>query len=603
MTSLFEKEKIFRNENLNTPIWDGYLNRIKRPDIKERINPPRPWAFFSAEVYNPSEGLHGAGGLGILAADIAKIAGRLQAPLLTVTPFYSNYWQQIVNKQFRPAESWFSLHPLSFGFNFTNQRINLTVRGLVSDKVTPIEIWRKDNILVPYCLDLHEVYSGKPDSDQRLFQQMVGGWAGMQAVLGQGMDPGVIQLNEGSSVFAALAYLDYLIEAGLDLNTALTETQAKTILTNHTLVPAAWNKFNEKQLDNYLYPNIESETVRQWIKQKLVNSKDHKLDLGMLALDLAGNQNGVSVKHADIASHSRFVRSDGSTVQYVPVTNGIDTKHWTHRLFQSLYKEIKVYDEYGLPVSGVKLSQAIEKLREKNHRQIKQSIKADFLKYLRDRSNQYGQSILIPEEANIAVWARRFADYKRPGMIFSQPDRLAGILESFNTYFIMAGRAHPDDGDMKDEMQYILKSINAHDILKNRVIFVENYDPVLAEHLNAGADVAINTPIVGNEACGTSIFKLISNDVLVVSTRDGGLADAPPGSFFEISGKTQEEETESLYEQFVNAIQLLQPGQENAWRDRVVDQFNGLARYISGERMIADYLNFIFPQSKQALPS
>ena len=48
-----------------------------------------------------------------------------------------------------------------------------------------------------------------------------------------------------------------------------------------------------------------------------------------------------------------------------------------------------------------------------------------------------------------------------------------------------------------------------------------NYRIALAQKLIAGSDIWINTPSPGNEACGTSGMKAISNGVLQLTTVDG----------------------------------------------------------------------------------
>jgi glycogen phosphorylase len=573
-------------------LWDRFLDCIHRPDIKEILPVNHPWAFVTTECYEPEIGLFGAGGLGVLADDVTRKAKNLGVPIITITPFYPQHWTQKIDENLNQTEVREIHHPSEYGFTDTKQKVNLKMTGQLGLETTEIEIWKKDNILVMYHLNLNEVYAGSPSSDLRLFQQMVGGWAGMHALLDQKKDPGVIQLNEGSSVFAALAYMDQLVKNGETITEALEHTKDKTILTNHTLVPAAWNKFTQKQLNKFLYANIQSPEVMHWINKMLVVTPDHKLDTGDLALLLAGKQNGVSVLHADIASHN-FIGPDGKAVYFHPVTNGIDD-HWIFELFQKIYQQTGLFNELGLPAAD--MEKAIAFLRRQPLREIKNIMRQNMRDYLKTRQDQYGHQIEIPDNANTVVWARRFADYKRPELIFKKPDLLADKLEKSNSYLIMAGRAHPDEKIMKIKIHQVLKLIDENPRLKKRVIFVENYNPELAEYLNAGADIAINTPIKGNEACGTSIFKLIANLTRVISTRDGGLADSPVGSFSEIIGTTEAEEIDSLYEQLALNLESLNPGAEHIWQQNIIAQLKGNANKISGARMIADYLNFFFPK-------
>ena len=61
--------------------------------------------------------------------------------------------------------------------------------------------------------------------------------------------------------------------------------------------------------------------------------------------------------------------------------------------------------------------------------------------------------------------------------------------------------------------------------LSGNAIFVPNYDLELARKMVAGVDVWLNTPIVGQEACGTSGMKALANGVLNLTTKDGWVAE------------------------------------------------------------------------------
>lgn len=592
----------------------NFLDQIGRHDLENLLTPTSPWAFFSAEVYDPTFGTRGAGGLGVLARDFTRLAEQYDIPFVTITPFYSKWWEQAIDANLQQKVSWHHAHekdadgfkhlPKDYGYKKAQVTISLKVNG---EDNRGIEIWKKGHRMVLFAPDLAEVYFGSAQSDHRLYQEMVGGFAGMKVLEQFGIDPPVIHLNEGSSVFAAIAYMDKLMSGsgGVSLKEALALTQAKTLMTNHTLVPAAWNRFSLGQLEKYVFPNLTETSGKlkdyltgfmKTFPQDERRKEEKLLDLGLLALEVSGKLNGVSVSHAAIAG-SKFKKSDGSGVSFEPITNGIDMDTWVDRQILSYLKKQGVYDGWNLPAGN--FEEAIDVLSVDNLWMEKQNAKRKLISFLnaRQRKTQHGEVVVIPKEAKIAVWPRRFADYKRPGMMLRDKERLARILETNNTYLIMAGRAHPDDKAMQDEIRNVLRIVNSHDILKKRVIFIQDYDTSLANYLNSGADVGVNTPIVGNEACGTSIFKQAGNLTVLVSTRDGGLADAPEGSFLEITGKTDsEEELDSLYAQFEYALSLIGYDNREAWADRVRTQLAGLGRKVSGTRMMKEYIDFVLPR-------
>jgi len=146
---------------------------------------------------------------------------------------------------------------------------------------------------------------------------------------------------------------------------------------------------------------------------------------------------------------------------------------------------------------------------------------------------------------------------------------------------------------MKDELKRILHRINDYPALRERVHFVQDYDEELAEHLVTGADIWINTPEVGKEACGTSGWKAFGALCLGVSTMDGGLADIYPPVYRVVKGVDYQDEVDSLYFNLSEAAAEV----NNPFKrfQRAKAQLAAYLEIISGGRMLKDYLNFAFP--------
>ena len=56
---------------------------------------------------------------------------------------------------------------------------------------------------------------------------------------------------------------------------------------------------------------------------------------------------------------------------------------------------------------------------------------------------------------------------------------------------------------------------------KGRLVYIAHYSTDMSRRLVAGADVWLNTPVRGMEACGTSGMKAGLNGALQFTTRDG----------------------------------------------------------------------------------
>ena len=167
-------------------------------------------------------------------------------------------------------------------------------------------------------------------------------------------------------------------------------------------------------------------------------------------------------------------------------------------------------------------------------------------------------------------------------------------MEPRGAHYIIAGRVHPGDDTMYKKLQNILKLIKNDDYLCDHVHYLADYDEKLAYGLSVGSNVAINVPIVGYEACGTSWMKDIANLNLLISTHDGGVADGPMSAYFCVNGASEEDELNILYQQMEDAISTWDNDFDLEFVIR--RQLSAFLPIISGARMMKDYLDFLFPK-------
>ena len=119
---------------------------------------------------------------------------------------------------------------------------------------------------------------------------------------------------------------------------------------------------------------------------------------------------------------------------------------------------------------------------------------------------------VLSSEALTIGFARRFAPYKRAGLIFSDPDRLLRLVSDKRrpVQFIFAGKAHPADNEGKEIIRQIIHQTRTEGF-RRKIVFLEDYDINIARYLVQGSDVWLNTPRRPNEACGTSGMKAAAN--------------------------------------------------------------------------------------------
>jgi len=85
---------------------------------------------------------------------------------------------------------------------------------------------------------------------------------------------------------------------------------------------------------------------------------------------------------------------------------------------------------------------------------------------------------------------------------------------------VIAGKAHPHDTQGKEVIQSIIQKVRAYG-LERHVVFLEDYDMVIARFMVKGCDVWLNTPVRPMEASGTSGMKAAINGTLNLSVLDG----------------------------------------------------------------------------------
>ena len=201
-------------------------------------------------------------------------------------------------------------------------------------------------------------------------------------------------------------------------------------------------------------------------------------------------------------------------------------------------------------------------------------------------------------------FARRFATYKRAGLILQDVERLTDLVKATDrpVQIIFAGKAHPEDRMGKELIQGIVR-ITRQDRFFNRIVFVEDYDMNVARSLVQGVDVWLNNPRRPQEASGTSGQKAVLNGTLNFSVLDGWWAEAYDGTNgFAIGiGRTHavpsvqdERDHKSLLETLTNEVVPLYyqrdaSGLPREWIARQKNAFRTLAWRFNADRMVMDY--------------
>ena len=565
---------------------EEFYARLERSSLTKSLSPERPYTYWTIELYDKANGIRGGGGLGVLAADTRRVAEQMNVPLTLITPFYPSEQHQECKlekgKLINHTRS-SKVDYAEFDYNFVD-----TVNIRCNNQLVSLDVVEKllgsTRILCVTEPGFGELYSGDSGGDHRLYQEVALGFGGYQALKLVGLKPAIMQLNEVATFFAALARLDELASNGMDFYEAVVYTRKHTLYTNHTLVQAAEATFHYDQFERYVFPNLKSPAVKKWLSDKFNHGR---IKLSTVTIEIAELRSGVSKLHARVANYHEL---SGKKVKFKPITNGIDIPTWTAPEVIKYLNEQGIIDKFYLPTENYETK--LDAITADKIRALKLTGRKALNKVLETRPDQYGNHIQIPEDALLFEFKRRFVDYKRPWLPFTNPEKLKKILEEHNAHYIFAGRVHEGDIRMYDRLQKLLTLIDKDEVLKERVHYLPDYDEELGRTLSLGSNIAINTPIVGLEACGTSWMKDIINLGILISTHDGGVADCPSDSYFNISGNTEAEEVKMLYFRMLDAA--------NAWKNDfdleyiIKTELKNFLPIISGTRMLKDYLDFLF---------
>lgn len=382
------------------------------------------------------------------------------------------------------------------------------------------------------------LYGG--DWENRLKQEILLGIGGVLALEKLGIKKDVYHCNEGHAALCNVQRLVDYRKQGLHFNEALELVRASGLYTCHTPVPAGHDYFDEGLFGKYMhgYENILGISWDEFIGMGRTNPDDHneKFCMSTFACNTCQEVNGVSKLHG-IVSQEMF---SGIWKGYFPeenhvgyVTNGVHMPTWTATEWRKLYD--KYFDKNFIhDQSNEKIWEKIYSVPDKELWETHKALKDKLVKYVRESlvdtwlRNQGDPSKLdsLMEKFNpnalIIGFARRFATYKRGGLIFSDLDRLSKIVNNpkYPVQFVIAGKAHPQDGMGQGLIKHIYEISQRPEFI-GKIVFVENYNMQLARRLVTGVDIWLNNPTRLMEASGTSGEKALMNGVVNFSVLDG----------------------------------------------------------------------------------
>jgi starch phosphorylase len=264
-----------------------------------------------------------------------------------------------------------------------------------------------------------------------------------------------------------------------------------------------------------------------------------------LALRTAASVNGVSALHREVTRRMWSSVWPGTPHDQLPVasvTNGVHVPTWISGEISALLEKhlgpdwLDRHDDPDF-VEGVGL------IPDEELWAARQALRSFLFHFVRERARHrwttraaaaahiVAAGTMFDHNALTIGFARRFTGYKRPELIFTDAERLAGILNAHGrpVQILFAGKAHPADDVGKHHLQNIYRRA-LDPQFGGRIAFIEDYDLHVAHFLVQGCDVWLNTPRKPLEASGTSGMKAAINGVPHFSIGDGWWAEGFTGA-------------------------------------------------------------------------
>src|SRR4029453_9889656 len=246
--------------------------------------------------------------------------------------------------------------------------------------------------------------------------------------------------------------------------------------------------------------------------------------------------NGVAKRHGEVSRdiwRTLWPERPSDNVPIGHVTNGVHLATWMAREVMELI-DARLGKDWGerldepgvwdcvLSIDDGELWRAHHRMKRRLMGFIREQARRRWARNWKEAAHVVGAGTLLDPNALTIGFARRFATYKRAGLIFSALERLRELLTNQRrpVQIIFAGKAHPADNPGKEVLQSVYQFARDPEF-EGRVAFVEAYDMHIPHLLVRGVDLGINPPRVPLEASGTSGMKAGLNGVPQLGTLDG----------------------------------------------------------------------------------
>jgi starch phosphorylase len=605
-----------------------------------------PMAYFSMEFALHNSLPIYAGGLGVLAGDLCKEASDLGIPMVAVGFMYpQGYFQQRISAEGWQEEKYsqldFSKAPVTAISSRDGAQCLAEVQ--LQDRTLHIGAWlvRLGRIDL-YLLDT-DIEDNKPedrelssrlyiaDREHRLQQEMLLGIGGVRVLRELGIEPSIWQANEGHTAFMMLERIREEAARGIAFDKALESVKKTSVFTTHTPVPAGHDIFSTELVEQYFqnyWPSLGTDRDTFLDMGRHAGSGESTFNMTILSLKTSDHRNAVSRLHGRVTRRmwcNLWLNCTEDNAPIIHITNGIHVPTWVALESRQLYSKY-LGNDWVEKQDNAEMWEYIDDIPDEELWRVRLLLKRKLFHIILERAQQrwakgeatprqiLAMGSLLDHDALTIGFVRRFAEYKRPDLLFTNIERLKKIVNDRwrPVQVIFAGKSHPADTASKKLLQYVHTMARDREF-QGRIAFLEDYDMRLARYLAQGVDVWLNTPRRLQEASGTSGMKAVLNGVLHLSVPDGWWPEAYNGnngwSIGDESPKASKEEedesdAESLYRLLEEQVVPLYYNRERngvprEWLAMVKRSVSSIMPVFNARRMLKEYCEKMYLPAMQ----
>ena len=539
--------------------------------VEERYS--KKVAYFSMEFATHQPLKIYSGGLGFLAGSHLRSAYELRQNMIGIGILWKyGYYDQERNQDQTLDVAWNEksysfLEDTGIKFQVTIHEHPVWVKVLYLNpetfKTAPLFLLSTDvpeNDYVSQTIT-HRLYDANVAT--KVAQFILLGVGGAKLVDLLGFQPELYHLNEAHALSSAF----YLYRK---FGNKMEEVRKRLVFTTHTPEEAG----NEKH-DIYLchkmsyFCGLSVDEVK-----KLYDNDSDQFNHSLAALRFARLANGVSRLHGEV-SRAMWSKYD-NICPIISITNAQNWRYWADK---QMYKFMEAGDDYWFD---------------------------DRKKYLKKRAfelvaDQTGK-IFNPDVFTI-VWARRFAGYKRAGMITNAQEKFHQLMTDtkYPVQIIWAGKPYPVDHPAISEFNQLVHLSKQY---KNMAVLI-GYELGLSKRLKQAADVWLNNPRVPREASGTSGMTAAMNGAVNFSTDDGWIPEfinhghngfvVPQADYANMATHEQDQyDLNKLYEILENEILSLYYDNYSTWRQVMKNGMQDVRFQFDSNRMAHEYYDLLY---------